>query len=218
MRPTDVRTYGSPESSGYGGESAPIDLLVRGFLKRGSASDAGYGYYSYLLFADNANATSAHRKAAAGAFMNLLEDTADAASLGHPFSTMAVLYAPVTAIPSARTADALLSSYDYSRAQLLIHSVQHAGAHVPRVALVASQTPLDASTSPQHVDVTDLCGDDATVQQKLLEFRKELLVAPGSLHAPGILERVRGFFESIGSAVAIEKEGKSESLPDSCPP
>jgi hypothetical protein len=193
--------YGTPPPSNYTGASSQIDLLVRGYLVRNVTIDPDYGYYAYLLFLDKSESTRPHRKAAAEAFVNLLDDVTEASKLQTPHEHMAILLSPAQSRPTTNSAEDLLDKYDYLYAQLLASSVERSVGRLPRVALVGSLHPLSPQSRPAADDllVTELCGDKATVENKILRFGSSLKASTRTRTTKqGIVEKAYEFFVAVG--------------------
>jgi len=181
-----------------------IDLLARGFLVRNEQVAPGFGYYAYLVFLDQAEATRPQREAAVRAFSRLLEDARDVESLQVPRERLAVLYVPVSSDPGAPAPpERILELYDYSTAQLLTLEIGRRGLSLPRLCLLGSATPIPLRSRelPPDLRVVELKGDQQAIETTVLRFRTSLLAPDRPALAAVMLERVRAFFESVGGFV-----------------
>jgi hypothetical protein len=207
-----------PPTRSLDGKSSRVDLLVRAFLPSGSRSQSGFAYYSYLLFADRGESTRAARHAAAVAYIRLL-DNVEEAPRAIPTQRLGVLYAPISSLQAgercAMTKDpkVLLDEYDYTGARMMWNALSHAGARLPRVALVGHPQPLDGTQGPfvdKDVFVVDLSvsGQEVT-ERRLLTFRDSLETGDGEMleHGmPAVLVKAREFFRLIGLTLKDLKE------------
>jgi hypothetical protein len=207
---TDVMTV--PPTRSFDGTPSRVDLLARGFLAQGKQARPGFAYYGYLIFADRAAASLPARRAAAIAYLRLLDDVKDAPRRVE-VERLAVLYAPVvtqeTAEDCRRTRDpqALLDGYDYQSARLVYNSLKRSGAKVPSVALVGYPRPLEAGASyaEEELYVVDLSEQGGErVESRLLEFRESLETGDGdaSQGMPVALVKAKAFFKLVGLTLA----------------
>jgi len=195
----------------------PLDLLVRAFLVDGKETE-GYGYYAYLVFTENSEATRAQREAAVHAFINLLTDVRRVAERDKP-ARLAVLYVPVTKDwrgPDAK-AEGVFEAYDYLFAQrLAVQLARHRS--IPPVFLLGSPVPVHKALSAGKSDlwVVELKGDRQAIESTITGFRDRLLNPDRPFSGKEMLERVLGFFDSVGGfviAIATLGGGTSSSKP-----
>jgi len=201
-----------------GRKGEPPDLLVRSFLVEGKDVE-GYGYYAYLVFTENSEATRARREAAVHAFINLFTDVRYLEPDRDRPARMAVLYAPVTQDwrgPDAG-AEGVLQAYDYLFAQrVAVQLARHRS--IPPVFLLASPAPVQKALSAGVADlwVVELKGDRQAIESTLTGFRDRLLSPDKPSSGREMLERVLGFFDSVGGfviAIATLGGGTSPSKP-----
>jgi hypothetical protein len=218
----------------YRSDSAPrnstgtppaIDHLARGFLVTGAYEDDQYGYYAYLLFADQHPLTLPQRRAAAESFLSLFNDVRDVRRLELTPNRLALLLAPVktskdaAALVSHADVDKFLGAYDYTYASALHSHLVGPDRRIPRVALVGSTRPLKLSSvvDATTLRVIDLCGDAEGARRKLVAFQDQLLIPETESVSLVLLEKLRTVFESLGEFVLVGKvmaEGKP--LPEGC--
>jgi hypothetical protein len=187
--PGDGDVAGAPIAS-LDGTPARIDLLARQFLPAGKRPTAGYAEYCYLVFADQAKASSDARKAAAAAYLDLFSDVVEASKSASP-EHMAVIMAPVkdaaaaAALRKSRSLEAFLHAYDHDRASVLVAAFARAGKRLPSVSVVAYPTPLEGADALALADawVVPLT-DPASAEDKFLRLRDALVVGAKSPEKP----------------------------------
>ncbi|HVE83089.1 MAG TPA: hypothetical protein VND93_09600 [Myxococcales bacterium] len=183
-----------------GGE-AKINLLARGFIVKGEPVSKDFGYYAYLVFRDSGDSTRKEREAAIHAFHGLLKDARIAQSYPVDKKQMAVLYAPVTRELEPETEEKqIFDAYDYVYAKLLTAEIARSDARLPRVCLIGTGQPLQPGAVPLDLRVVELKGDAGAIEETVYRFEYELLTTRPLL-AQTLLEKVRGFFESVGGFV-----------------
>jgi len=104
-------------------------IISRELLDTEVSEVPAFGYYAYLIFADQSDATYPLRKAAAQAFMCRFEVPEQARAVGLSTKNTAALYVPikpgtVTSIRKNKSGEVLLNSYDYHFAQALIDNIK----------------------------------------------------------------------------------------------
>jgi Carboxypeptidase regulatory-like domain len=122
----------------------------RDFLVKGSSEVAGYGLYSYILFADPPTDESRPRYLAViRACRHEMPKIAGLESAGTPKNKLNVAYIPISSKPANADADEnwVLDNYDYERAVVLLAYLpkkyqKHQGPY-----LVSHATPLAADSA-----------------------------------------------------------------------
>lgn len=228
VEPTESM-YRTPPKGNLAGQPPRIDLLARGFQVRGEPSPQGYGYYIYLLFADNKRDTLALREAAADEFLELFKDVATVRSLEPevPRARLALALAPMMRREDAdslcRRKDVrlLLEGYDYDQAALIRNLVTgQTKASVPRVALVGSTRPLRPGEAAADLTVTPLCGSASDVTAKMHQVADQLLIGSNQPRSTTLATRLRRIFDSLGSLVVMGTAiagDKADALVADCP-
>ena len=127
------------------GESRGVPRLSGRSLLEGRET-AGYGLYSYLLFANGPDDTSRERyKRAIEAYASLMPDVLELEKYLKP-GELAITYAPVDAPPPRSvSADWILEHYDYAHAQVLLRTIPN--AHRDGPYLLSALAPLTGKSS-----------------------------------------------------------------------
>lgn len=164
-----------------------IRLLVRDFTHPKIPQSGFWGYYGYLLFIEralDADAT-AHRRAAALAFMCQLSDVSQAAKFSIPNEYLAVIAAPIKDVKERKflrtsvSGDALLSRYDFTAARVLAMRIGNAvDQRYFSIAMVFYPKRLTPHTNidPNSLDIIDL--SKASIEQItriILQLRARLV-------------------------------------------
>jgi hypothetical protein len=207
---------GERDTTFAAGNGPEVRLLARTFLARQQQSPPDFGYYAYLVFSDRTDATASQRRAVALWLLGSLGDASEAKELKVSLREMALLqifvqdwHAATAILRVPRNEQqgeyqTLLNAYDYDRAALLRNSLLRLGATVPRVALVASQTPLESGPIQGKVSIVDLdASDDTLINNRLARFQDALMVRRTELGAGEhvVLSRLRVFFEAVGKTI-----------------
>jgi len=105
-------------------------IISRELLDVDASEAPAFGYYAYLVFTDQSEATYPMRKAAAQAFMCQFQEPEQYRLVGLSIKNNAVLYVPinpgtVSDIRKYKSGDALLNNYNYPFAQALVNKIKH---------------------------------------------------------------------------------------------
>lgn len=182
--------------------AAAPKVLVRGFATS-SRPPEGFGYYAYLVFADDGAATLPQRKRAARAMLGLFDavERVELSSnnlLGIPRNELALLLTPLRwwNVSPPETATEVLASYDYDAACTIYRQVGSLGKPVPTLALVGAAQPIvpGARLDAGSVFITDLCTTER-IEQKMHDLELRLT---GRQPEITLVARVRALFESLG--------------------
>lgn len=144
------------------GDSRGVPRLSGRSLLEGNET-AGYGLYTYLLFANGPDDASRERyKKAMEAYVSLMPDILALEKYAKR-AELAITYAPVDApAPKFVSADWILEHYDYARALVLLRAIPN--AHRDGPYLVSTLTPL---TGKESVSGAYLFQDLSTVPPSL---------------------------------------------------
>jgi hypothetical protein len=189
----------TPTSVGLDGRRGPIDLMGRGYLKRGDAAPDEFGFYLYLVV--QVGAREKDRVAAATAFLELTK-AGDYLGNGAQPSEIALLLVPIHAGTEPTSAQELLHGYDQARADIIKSRVVEAGGELSLVSIVGYPRPIVASSTLDRSKLVfaDACGDVSTVRQKIELIHAQL--RKGEFEAErSIVIRVLAAFDAIGRLV-----------------
>lgn len=147
----------APAAGGWGSPMLVDYLTGRELLLSNTAEPRGYGLYSYVVFGSPPSPSTRARYLAA---LEAFDDFSTVQELRRYRTPeqLNVLYLPVSKYPSQRSADALLSSYDYTRSRILLRNLRGSRYNLnPGPYLVSSKYPLTRGVRPNDsVIVQDL--------------------------------------------------------------
>lgn len=124
-------------------------IISRELLDTEVSEVPAFGYYTYLIFADQSDATYPLRKAAAQAFMCRFEVPEQARVVGLSTKNTAALYVPikpgtVTSIRQKNSGEVLLNSYDYHFAKTLVDDIRRSEISADfNVGIIAHPEPFE---------------------------------------------------------------------------
>jgi hypothetical protein len=186
--------------AGKQSKDGQVSLLARALLPASAKTHSGFAYYGYLVFTDSSPASGFARRTASKFTLGMLDKgNATKQNAGIRRENMAVLYLPVSedvateALITEQDAQAVVSSYDYTRARAIASQLKRAGKTVPGVAIVGSTRPLSAGESPGEVDILDLT-DPGTVVDRMERFRDSLETRERPVSDDLVLKRLRATF------------------------
>ena len=204
-------------------EKPSIQLLVRDFLQ--DREDEDFGYFVYLIFAEQSESTRQKRLAAAKAFICQHSTVSEALELEVNKSELAVFYAPVKKktnlllLSQSQSPGTLLKEYNYAWANLLRRQLTDRDSSEGKrfdfsVGIIGSPKPLMARGTEINLDKVVVLNMDKDssyqIAKRVREFRKGLLSlstqTPGAEagSTPSLATRVRNFLYSVGSLVIPE--------------
>ena len=123
-------------------------IISRELLGTDASEAPAFGYYAYLIFTDQSDATLPMRQAAAQAFMCHFEEPDQARIVGLSSKNNATFYAPIKpgTVPDIRqekSGEALLNNYDYHFAQTLVDNIRRSEISADfTVGIIAYPEPL----------------------------------------------------------------------------
>jgi len=208
----------APAAAQLTGGPEGVDVIARGFAMRKTPLPEKLGYYMYLYFGSKSESARPVRTSAAKAFLSLFNNTSNATSLGISNQRLAFLYAPVdVSKPESlpQTVEDFLAHYDYDTANLTALKL---GYPLPGVAVIGGPRPPPwRAEDLRSLQIVDLCGPPADVENKILSFRNQLVFDKTTLQGRGfdIKGKVAAFFESIGAFV-LTPLAKSPTAPVEC--
>lgn len=213
----------SPEPVSVNGEAInqlDLRLLLTDLYSPRRGQKKGYGYYIYLVFANNSESTRAKRQKASEAFICSFSFATDEDVQQLPKETIALFLAPVNSSRHAtlmyrvrHRPDLLLRGYSYSEGQLFLNKM--AGIkELGSIAILGSRTMLNPRSEepfPDQVEVLDLSQfSPHEIKETIIGLRKVVLGKPSkndstthfeTLQQPRFEWRLAAFFESVGNAV-----------------
>lgn len=170
-----------------GDEPNTIQLLVEELFQ--GQEDEEFGYFVYLIFAEQSQVTYRKRLAAAKAFLCQHSTVSDAGELGVERADLAVFYAPVklttnmSRLSRSRSAEAFLKEYNYAWSNFQLRRLRNRSALATdsfgfTVGIIGSPIPLTtrmAEVEMGEVQVLNLDKDNPyQIGRRVREFRKKL--------------------------------------------
>ena len=124
-------------------------ITARAFLVKGTAEDAGYGLYSYLLFGSPpTDSTRPRYLKAVQAYLTLIQTVTDMRAY-RSADKLNITYLPVRVrTPDSPAAEWLLENYDYARARVLLDLMSSSYQTGPY--FVSTLTPLSSLQTIPH--------------------------------------------------------------------
>jgi len=134
-------------------------LTGRAFLLSGASEDAGYGLYSYLLFAQRPNAaTLSLYGAVLDAYANV-SDVSRFEEAGVDREELNVFYLPVReSAPDKPDVEWLLEHYDFVRAQIVLRVIEGGDRGGPYIVSYAQPLTSTTEINRERLLVQDLSG------------------------------------------------------------
>jgi Carboxypeptidase regulatory-like domain len=148
-------------SKGSGGtqtnEAPPQRLTGRDFLQPLTPEAAGYGLYSYFLFASRpTDATEKRYAAALGAFLQFIDEIRTLQSGGAKPAELNITYLPVgQEVRTGTPPEDILKFYDFARAKVLMSKLP-GKLRTGGPYLVSTLQPLSNPQAPEHFLCQDL--------------------------------------------------------------
>ena len=193
--------FGQPPIAAADGTPQRIDRLVRGDVSIKSVTPEGFGFYAYLLFAQEDEATRERRNKAALAFHQLTEHVEP---LPHGMASeeravRALLVAPIKSNAARASAAELVTKYDYDRGFDMWRDLRDSGYEVAPVAIVGSSVPFAGDWIKRgEIHIVELCAP-LKIERQVHAFRDGLVFGEDEVESShDLLEALRSLFRSLG--------------------
>lgn len=211
-------------------ELTDIQILVRDFLK--GKENREFGYFVYLIFTEQSDATYPQRLAAAKAFICQHSNVSEAYELGLQTSHLAVFYAPITYrtnvvnLRRSTKPNDLLRAYNYTLGKVLLGKLIKRNPSAEEklnftVGIIGSPTPLveiNENTDSPQLQILALDKDNPyQIARRIRAFRKGLTTQAFNNHLAGYVDssnfasKMRNFFYSVGSVIYPESASTEDS-------